>query len=42
MATYEEVINGNINSLKELKNLIKSFKDELATAKEGSKEWEDA
>lgn len=42
MATYEEVINGNINSLKELKNLIKSFKDELATAKEGSEEWENA
>lgn len=42
MATYEEVINGNINSLKELKNLIKSFKDELASAKEGSEEWENA
>ena len=42
MATYEEVINGNINSLKELKDLIKSFKDELATAKEGTQEWEDA
>ena len=42
MATYEEVINGNINSLKELKDLIKSFKDELATAKEGSEEWEKA
>lgn len=42
MATYEEVINGNINSLKELKDLVRAFKDELATAKEGSKEWEDA
>ena len=42
MATYEEVINGNINSLKELKELVKSYKDELATAKEGSQEWEDA
>ena len=42
MATYEEVINGNINSLKELKDLVKSFKDELATAKEGSEEWENA
>ena len=42
MATYEEVIQGNINSLKELKNLIKSFKDELASAKEGSQEWENA
>lgn len=42
MATYEEVINGNINSLKELKDLIKSFKDELATAKEGSDEWKNA
>ena len=42
MATYEEVIQGNINSLKELKDLIKSFKDELASAKEGSQEWENA
>ena len=42
MATYEEVINGNINSLKQLKDLIKAFKDELATAKEGSEEWENA
>lgn len=42
MATYEEVINGNINSLKELKELVKSFKDELATAKEGSDEWKNA
>lgn len=42
MASYEEVINGNINSLKELKDLVKSFKDELATAKEGSEEWENA
>lgn len=42
MATYEEVINGNINSLKELKELVKAFKDELATAKEGSQEWADA
>lgn len=42
MATYEEVINGNINSLKELKDLVKSFKDELATAKEGTQEWKDA
>ena len=42
MTTYEEVINGNINSLKELKDLIKSFKDELATAKEGSDEWKNA
>lgn len=42
MATYEEVINGNINSLKELKDLVKAFKDELATAKEGTQEWEDA
>ena len=42
MASYEEVINGNINSLKELKDLVKSFKDELATAKEGSQEWENA
>ena len=42
MASYEEVINGNINSLKELKELVKSFKDELATAKEGSEEWEKA
>lgn len=42
MATYEDVINGNINSLKELKELVKSFKDELATAKEGSQEWENA
>lgn len=42
MATYEEVIKGNINSLKELKELVKSFKDELATAKEGSEEWENA
>lgn len=39
MASYEEVISGNINSLKELKELIKSYKDELATAKEGSEEW---
>lgn len=42
MATYEEVIKGNINSLKELKDLIKSYKDELATAKEGSEEWKNA
>jgi len=42
MASYEEVINGNINSLKELKDLVKSFKDELATAKEGSQEWKNA
>ena len=42
MASYEEIINGNINSLKELKDLVKSFKDELATAKEGSEEWENA
>ena len=42
MASNEEVINGNINSLKELKDLVKSFKDELATAKEGSQEWENA
>lgn len=42
MATYEEVINGNINSLKELKELVKSFKDELATAKEGTQEWANA
>ena len=42
MTTYEEVISGNIKSLKELKDLIKSFKDELATAKEGSEEWKKA
>lgn len=40
--TYEEVINGSINSLKGLKEMIASFKDELATAKEGSQEWENA